>query len=295
MRQMRAFVAVYQLGHLSAAAEQLSLTQPAVTVLIRELENRLGVKLFDRTTRSLRRTEAADEAIGYVTRALEEMQHLSLSLADLAGARRGRFRVAATSTVAQTLLPPLLRTFLLAHPGVEASVQDCGPLDFVQTLASDRADLGIGSLERPVPGLIEHVFLHDELVAAALPGPGFDGSQPDMTWRQLAQYPLILVKPGYGIRRLVEQTLADAGLLPRMRVRQEVSLLTTALAMAAAGLGVAVLPRSIVTHGAFSTLVSRRLTRPTVTRPVAVIHRAERSLSPAALAFARNCVPGLAA
>ena len=293
VRQMRAFVAVYQLGHLSAAAEQLSVTQPAVTVLIRELEARLGVKLFDRTTRSLRRTEAADEAIGFVMRALDEMHQLSRSLSDLSGVRRGRFRVAATSTVAQTLLPSLLRNFLQAHPDVEVSVQDCGPLDFVQTLASDRADVGIGSLEQPVPGLVEHVFLRDELVAAALPGKGFDGQSATMTWRQLVQHPLIVVKPGYGIRRLIDKTLADEGLLEQMQVRQEVALLSTALAMAAADLGVAVVPRSIVTHGAFPSMVTRRLTRPVVERAVALVYRVERSLSPAALAFARSCVPTL--
>ena len=83
VRQLRAFVAVYDSGQLSAAAEALSLTQPAVTVLLRELEARLGVRLFDRSTRSLRRTEAAAEAIGHARRALAEMQALSGGMAVL--------------------------------------------------------------------------------------------------------------------------------------------------------------------------------------------------------------------
>ena len=116
VRQLRAFVAVYDSGQLSAAAEALSLTQPAVTVLLRELEARLGVRLFDRSTRSLRRTEAAAEAIGHARRALAEMQALSGGMASLARGERGRLRIAATSTVAQTLLPAAVRRYLDRHP-----------------------------------------------------------------------------------------------------------------------------------------------------------------------------------
>src|SRR6059058_746513 len=89
VRQLRAFVAVYHAGQVSAAAEQLSLTQPAVTVLLRELEEKLGVRLFDRSTRTLRRTEAAIEAIAYAERTLAELEALGAAMAELAGARRG--------------------------------------------------------------------------------------------------------------------------------------------------------------------------------------------------------------
>lgn len=288
VRQMRAFIAVYQLGSVSAAAEQLSLTQPAVTALIRELETKLNVKLFDRNARGLQRTPAAEEAVGYVMRSLDELHQLHTSLSEYSSVRRGKLRVVATSTVAQTLLPPMIRRFLLEFPGVEVAVQDCGPLDFVRALTS--ADFGIGSLERAVPELTTHSFLRDELVAAARPSQGFEGFEA-LSWKQLIAHPLIVVKPGYGIRYLIERTLDDLGLLGKMRVRQEVSLLTTAVAMADAGLGVAVVPRSLAIHGAFPQLVVRRLVRPIVERPVALIHRTDRSLTPAALAFLRMMMP----
>ena len=127
VRQLRAFVAVYHTGQVSAAAQQLALTQPAVTVLLRELEGKLGLKLFDRSTRSLRRTEAAAEAIGFAERALAELEALGASMAELAGARRGRVRIAATSTVAQTLLPPVMRRFLDTHPEVAVEIEDVAP------------------------------------------------------------------------------------------------------------------------------------------------------------------------
>ena len=171
VRQLRAFAAVYHTGQVSAAAERLALTQPAVTVLLREFEERLGVKLFDRSTRSLHRTEAATEAIGYVERALLELEGLGASMADLAHARRGRVGIATTAIIAQTLLPPMLRRYLDLHPAVRVEVQDVAPTNFLDTVLAGRVDFGIGTLEAPVPGLREQIFLRDTLIAAAPAAP----------------------------------------------------------------------------------------------------------------------------
>ena len=282
VRQLRAFAAVYDTGQVSAAAERLSLTQPAVTVLLRELETRLGVKLFDRSTRRLRRTDAAVEAIAHVERALAALESLGAAMAALADAQRGRVRIATTATIAQTLLPPLLRRYLDQHAAVHVEVLDVAPADFVETVLTGRADFGIGTLEAPVPGLREQVFLRDGLVAAAPASPQFPADRP-LSWKQLARWPLVTVRSGYGVRRSIETAARDAGV--QLQVAHEVSLLSTALAMAASGLGVAVVPGSLLQYGAHPQLVARRLVRPVVERNTAVVHRQERSLSPAAQAF----------
>lgn len=283
VRELRAFVAVYHAGQVSAAADQLALTQPAVTVLLRQLEEKLGVKLFDRSTRALRRTDAAVEAIAYAERALGELEALGTGMAELAGARRGRLRIAATSTVAQTLLPAVLRRFVDAHPEVKVEVVDLAPSEFVETLLAGRVDLGVGTLESAVPGLREHVFLHDALAAVAPAGPGFEDGRP-ITWKQLAALPVITVKAGYGVRRRIDAAAESAGVT--LHIAHEVSLLGTAVALAASGLGVAVVPASLLAPGGPGALAARRLTRPAVTRNVAVIHAQDKSLSPAAQAFA---------
>ena len=283
VRQLRAFVSVYHTGHVSAAAEQLSLTQPAVTVLLRELESKLGVTLFDRTTRMLRRTEAAAEAIVYAERALAEMEAMGSSMAELAGNRRGRLRLAATSTVAQILLPGAVRRFLDLHPAIKVVIEDCAPGEFAEAILAERVDLGVGTLEGPVAGLQEKVFLHDCLSAIAPAGPGFEAGKP-ITWKQLAALPVITVKPGYGVRRRIDRAAEMAGVA--LQIEHEVSLLTTAVAMAANGLGVAVAPSSILVPGQYPKLVCRRLTRPPVERHTAVVFKQDRSLSPAGRAFA---------
>jgi len=282
VRQLRAFAAVYYTGQVSAAAEALALTQPAVSVLLREFEDRLGVKLFDRSTRTLRRTEAATEAIAYVERALKELEGLSASMAELVEARRGRVCIVTTATVAQTMLPALMRRYLDLYPGVRVEIQETEPSNFVETMLTGRADFGIGTLESPVPGLREQVFLRDFLVVAAPAGPGFAAGQ-NITWKQLAALPVVTVQSGYGVRRRIEAAAQSAGV--QLQFAHEVSLLSTALALAAGGLGVAVVPSSLLHYGAHAQLVARRLVRPTVERHTAVVHLQERSFSPAAQAF----------
>lgn len=276
VRQLRAFAAVYHSGQLSSAAAALSLTQPAVSVLLRELEDRLGVRLFDRTTRSLHRTAAADEAIG---------QHaLGSGMAELAAGRRGRLRIAVTSTIAQTLMPRALRRYTQQHPDVKVAIDDCAPSQFVETVLSGQVDFGVGTLQARTPGLDERVFVHDHLAVIADRDLPLPGGAAGITWRQLAALRLITVKPGYGVRNSIDAAAAEAGV--RLEIAYEVSLLTTALAMAAGGLGPALLPASILAHADPSRLVARRLIRPTVARNIAVVTRQGRSLSPAAAAFA---------
>lgn len=291
VRQLRAFVAVYDSGQLSSAAEALSLTQPAVTVLLRDLEARLGVRLFDRSTRSLRRTEAAAEAIGYARRALAEMEALGGSMGALARGERGRLRMAATSTVAQTLLPTAMRRYLDRYPGVQLQIDDCAPGEFAERVLAEQVDFGLGTLEGPVAGLEQRVVHRDHLAAVALGGPHFPAGRP-ITWKQLARHPLITVLPGYGVRRRIDAAALEAGV--ELTLAHEVSLLTTAVAMAAAGLGVAVVPGSVFAPSQHPQLVARRLVRPLVERDTAVVFKSGRSLSPAAQAFADLLAEALA-
>ncbi len=280
VRQLRALVAVYHAGNVSMAAQELSVTQPAVTLLLRELEDRLGVTLFDRSTRRLRRTEAAVHAVGYAERALAEMEAMAVSMAELSGAHRGRVRITATAAVAQALLPRAIGQLKAVHPGIKVEIDEVGPGDFVEAIHAERTDFGVGTLEAPTPGLAEHVLAREALVAAALPSEQFRGGAA-MTWRQLGQWPVITVRSGYGIRARMEAVAKEAGVA--LRIEHEVSLLGTAVAMAAQGLGVVVAPPSILVNE--RRLVTRRLTRPVVERVISVVYKRDRSFSPAAEAM----------
>ena len=284
VRQLRAFSVVYETGNASAAAEILSLTQPAITVLLRELETKLGVRLFDRGPRGLHRTEAASEAILYAQRVLGDLHEMRKSMEAIASGRRGVLRIAATSAVAQTLLPSLIQRFNAISPDVRIIVDDCAPAEFIDRITSERVHLGIGTLEAAVAGLAQQVFMKDWLYAVAdkklLASTG-----STITWKQMAALPIITVKPGYGVRRSIDHAADSAGI--NLNIIQEVSLLSTALAMAAQGLGVAIIPGPLPNTPQYAFLQVRRLIRPLVVRDMSVIYRSDRPLSPPAREFVK--------
>lgn len=282
IRQLRAFTVLYETGNVSAAANTLALTQPAMTVLLRELEEKLGVRLFERGPRGLQRTEAASEAMVYVQRVLGDLNDMLTSMEAIATGTRGILRIAATSTIAQSLLPGLIHRFHRQHPQVRVTLDDCSPHEFTERIASERVHMGIGTLETSIPGLTEKVFQKDWLQAVGHPD-FFPGKGKTITWKQLASQPVIAVKPGYGIRRSIDHAAATADV--RLNLTQEVSLMSTALAMADQGLGIALVPGSLVSGEQYPRLESRRVIRPLVPRNLAVVYRSDRHLTPAALAF----------
>ena len=282
VRELRAFVAVYYSGTLSAAAERLSLSQPAVSMLLRSLEEKFGIRLFDRNTRTLRRTEAADHAIARAERALQEFEQLGDAMRGLARGERGRIDVVATSSVAQTLLPPVMRRYLDAFPDVRLVLDDCSPRDFVDTILADRVDFGIGTLEAPVPELHERTLSSDTLHAVGLASAGLEPGR-SITWKALAALPLVTVRGGYGIRRSIDAAAHAAGV--ELAVAHEFTLLGTAFEMAAAGLGIAVLPGLMLHRLDRPGLVVRSIVRPSVPRRVAIVSRHDRPLTPAAARF----------
>lgn len=281
VRQLRAFVAIYESGQISAAAEMLSITQPAATVLLRELEDRMGVRLFERTTRALRRTEAAVLAFDFAQRALAEIEAMGRSMSQVASGRVGSLRIAVTGTTIQTILPTLMSQYLRDHPGIRITLEECSPIEFAQRISDERVDIGIGRLTTPIPGFVEHVISTDELVAVGL--PEMLTAKSAITWVEMATKPAILVQRGYALRRTIDVAAAEAGV--DLKIEYEVSLVTTALALAGGGLGVAVVPRRIVPTCAVKDVVVCTLTDPTVLRNTSLIHRSDRSLTPAAQAF----------
>lgn len=282
VRQLRAFMAVYETGSLSAAADLLALTQPAVTLLLRELEDKVGVRLFDRTTRTLKKTEAALEAYAYADRVLGELKDMTASLQDLSKGQRGRIQIAATSTLAQTLLPSVVKEFTGKWPNVRVSINDCSPNEFVEMVGSGRVTFGVGTLESPLTNVEETVFFKDTLVAVGVRSEVFSTSTK-ITWRQLAARPLVVVRPGYGVRRNIDTAAESAAV--KLNIAYEVSMLSTAMAMASAGLGVAVVPSSVVLHSPYTNLVTRPLIQPVVARNVSVVYEKGKTISAAALTF----------
>lgn len=282
LRQLRAFAAVYQLRKLSAAAEQLSLTQSAVSVLIRQIEQGLGARLFDRTTRSLAPTQAAREAIVVAERVLRDVDSLGEGLRDLTGLRRGRVCLAVTPTQAEILLPRVVRAFGALHPEIRVVIDDCAPDQFVSRVLGEHVDFGIGTPERAGADVATETLVRDQLALVCRRDHPL-AARRQVRWVDLAGHPVITVRPGYGIRPLIDSTAARAGV--RLEVVNEVSFLSTALWMTSAGLGASIMPSAFAAGSSDPALVVKTLAVPRVSRDISVVTRRGLSLSPAGQRF----------
>lgn len=282
IKQIRAFVAVYRLRRLAAAAEQLSVTQSAVSVAIRQIETALDVRLFDRTTRTLEPTSAAHEAIGLAERILLDIEMFGTGIRQLGERKRGRVGVAVTPAVAAALLPSTVRKFTERYPAIRLSIDDCAPDQFLPRIAGEQVEFGVGSPEAGSSDLELQHLLHDRLCLVCSTDHPF-ASRRQVRWKDLQGMPVIAVRPGYGVRRLIDSVAGRAGV--SLTIAHEVGFISSALWMAASGLGVSIWPAALVRHLVGEQLVLRPLVAPIVERPIYIVLKRGRSLSPASQTF----------
>jgi len=282
LRQLQAFMAVYRLRKLSAAAAQLYVTQSAVSVLIRQLEQALGVRLFERTTRSLRPTEAAQDAAVVVDRILRDVGLLSGGSLDLRELRRGQVSLVITPTLADMLMPPVVEAFRQQHPDIALRVEDCAPDQFLTRIVGEHVDFGIGTPEHAGGEVEQRTLLRDHLALVCLPDHPL-ARRRKLRWSDLHGHPVIAGRPGYGVRKMVDLAAAQAGV--ELRVVNEISFLSTGLWMTASGLGPSIMPTAYARQSRFKSLVVRVLNEPLVLRDIYVVTKRQRQLSPACEAF----------
>lgn len=282
MKQLRAFVAVYRLRKLAAAAEQLAVTQSAVSVLIRQIETTLKITLFDRTTRSLAPTLAAQEAIGPAERILQEAAMLEASFRDLGERRRGRVHLVVTPAIGTVLMPPTLRNFTRAYPDIRVIIDDCAPDQFLSRILNDQVEFGIGTPESPSAEIETAALINDQLCVVCTANHPL-ARRRQVRWGDLAGVPLIAVRPGYGVRRLIDQVVGKVGI--ELTIVNEAAFLTSVLWMVSSELGVSIMPSALARQSQFDNLVICPLVKPRVSRAISLVTKHGRSLSPACQSF----------
>lgn len=282
LRQLRAFTSVYRTRSITRAARELGITQSAASLLIQQLEVQFGVKLFDRSTRSVQPTLAAVEAFPAAERMLGDAQGLSRRMRDLALARVGRVAFLASAGAASALLPSVLAKFRAAHPDIEIDMQDVAADDLAPRLGATDAEFAIGSVEGEFAEMEIETLTRGRLSAIGRRTADF-ALRRSLTWDELAQLPTIAMRRDTRIRMQIDQALGAQG--KHLNPTYEVTLINTALAMTAQGLGLAILPATMLPADQFPTLIAKPLVRPAITRPVSLLQRQGRTLSPAAQAF----------
>ncbi len=266
-RHLEIFLQVYRLESITRAAESLHLTQPAVSVAIRELERHYGVVLFERLGRRLYVTDEGRALYQRAVHIVEEFRQMEQGMG-----RAGSLRVGASVTLGNFLLPKAARLWEETHPGHALRVTVANGRTLQQMLCDDRLDAAV--IEGPVdrPELEKRVFRRDSLVLV-LPAEHELAQKAQVTLAEAAAQPLLLREKGSAGRTFVDATLARHGL--ECHAAWE-SIDTQALFRAVrAGLGVAFLPRELAEHEPGITL--RQLCDEPFTREnVLVWHRHKR-------------------
>ncbi|VTU15256.1 HTH-type transcriptional regulator GltC [Variovorax sp. SRS16] len=282
LRQLRAFVEVAEAKHFTRAADKLELSQSTVSSLVRELEANLDLRLFDRHTRMLSLTQAGAEILPLARKALADLDSVLGSSSDLKTLGRGRVSIAASSLQAALMLPRMIREFGVVHPGVTVDLHDVAQPDVPEMVRSGAVDFGIGT-ESGLRQDVASRLLTTDTYAVMMPAGHALSRKKELTWRDLEGYPLIGSPAGNPLREQIDMTLARHGIT--LTRSYEVALPLTIIGMVEGGLGIAVLTTTATRLALALGLVVKPVVNPVITRKIALLFHADRSLSPAAQNF----------
>ena len=281
LRQMRALVAVARTGSFTLAAEFLHVTQSALSGQIKELEQMLGVKVVERTTRRAQLSEVGRELYPLFDKMLQDLDGAMADIANRKALKKGMVRVATPQMMACTLLPEVIAAYRAAHPEVQVRLVDCPVENVSARVFSGEVDFGIGP-ERDATAEIEAQQLFEMPFVLVFPSGHALERRERLCWADVAEHPFISLQGQFTERLMSDMHVSfrELSLTPH-----EVTFMTTALAMVNAGLGVtACLPYAepmVKLYG----LQMRQLHEPELTRKFFVYTKSARALSPAARSF----------
>ena len=279
LRQLRAFVAVADSGSFTGAAQQLFITQSALSLLIKDLESELGIRLLDRTTRNVRLSEVGQAFLPLVNGVLQDLERAIASVADLRDLKRGVARIAAPQLMSLTLLPTVLATHRARHPGVQTRIVECLMEDLEEKVQNGVADLGIGP-ERTVGPDIEVLPLMKAPIMLVCPKKHRLATARKVTWKDVVAQPFVAQRGEYASR--IDRDLHAFSKDLKLRPTDEVTYLTTALSMVSSGLGVTASPGHVRRLANSFGLHMRPIVEPKMVRAFCVFLPRRRTLNPAA-------------
>jgi DNA-binding transcriptional LysR family regulator len=241
IRQLQYFVAVVRHGQFTRAAEELWITQPALSQQVRRLEAELGVALLRRTPRGVLPTPAGEELLARAETVLAELAHARSDMDRHAGATRGRVRVAATAADAPRL-PAALAAFHQAHPGLQVAMRHASAGEVAGLVRSGAVDVVVAAVDREPPPGVEAEPLADEPMRAIVAPDDELAAAGRVGLEDLRGRPFILAEPDTPLRRTVLEACQAVGFSPVPLF--EVSDPAAVRFLAHAGLGVSVVPAS---------------------------------------------------
>lgn len=284
LKLLGTFLAVAQNASFRKAAEQVSLSLPAVSMQIKQLEEQLGVALFQRTTRKVELTQEGEQLMISGRKAMAELEAGMTLIQHAADVQQGRLSFACVPTVSSSLLPAILTTFASKYPAVRVHVRELANKDLLEAVRRRDVDFAIGMVQERKSELDFAPVFVDEY-CALLPRWYRDGDRTHISLRELARSPLLKLAGSTAFREHVDEALRANGI--EIETNYEFVHVSTLVAMAEAGLGVALLPRVAIPRK--TPLKVARVSEPALSRTIAIVTIRGHSLSPSAARLVELC------
>jgi DNA-binding transcriptional LysR family regulator len=272
--QIRTFADVVALGSFSAAAVRLGISQPAVSMQVRELEKRFGVKLIERVGRRVTPTAAGTEFLSHARQVEAALEAAADAMAPHAAGATGRVRLGTGATACIYLLPPMLREVRQRFPALEISVSTGNTPDMLRAIEENRIDVGLVTLPAAGRALEIRPVMDDEFVLVA---PRGSVLPKEITAAELARMALVLYELGANTRRLIDAWAMRAGF--SLKPVMELGSVEAMKELVGAGLGCSVLPRMALRGRHLERRFEVRSLKPRLFRKLALALRKDKPLT----------------
>jgi DNA-binding transcriptional LysR family regulator len=290
LHQLRTFRAVAEQLSFSAAAQELSISQPSVSYQVKELEQALGLPLVDRLGKRVRLTEAGEVLYEYARRTLTLLDEAALVMEQMRGIERGTLRVGASTTVGIYVVPLALGAFKKLHPKLAVSLEISRRETLLERVKRGVLDLAVLSPPVPDPDLITTPFMDDELVMVVPRGHPLAG-QRGLSLQDFAGESFLMREPSSDTRAAVEAAARRAGVT--LKVSMELGSNGAIKHAVEAGLGVAILSsHAIELERKDGGLVVVELEGFPIRRPWCIVHLRRRHLPAAVQSFVEYLCEG---
>lgn len=282
LRRIKAFLAVARLQNFTRAATELNISQSALSVQIRQLEEQLGTVLFDRNRRRVSITPAARDLLPRLERIVQDIESVISDARDASGVVRGTVTVATLPSLAGGLLPRAVAVLAARSPGITVRIVDAVAARVVDLAKFGEVDFAVGSMTRPDRDVICQPLRVDRFCAMVSPRHPLAGRKV-LSLKELAAQPLILPARDSSVRARFEVAAHRARIA--IKPVYEAVYNSTVLGLARAGLGVAVLTEMIAAYEADAAVRTIAIRNPVIEREIVQIMPRGRQLSAVAAHF----------
>lgn len=279
---LRAFLAVLDLGGFHKAAQSLNLSQPALSRRVQALEAAVGAALLERTTRHVAMTSVGRSFEPMARRLLDEFESSLMSLTGVGDRQSGQVTLACLPTAAFYFLPRAIERFNAQFPLIRFRILDLSANEALESVARGEAEFGINLTGSSHPDLTFTPLVDDPFVLACRRDHAL-AKRKNLVWHDLEGEALIGVSRNSGNRQLLDAALSKTSV--RLNFFYEVNHLTTSLGLVERGLGISVLPKLATPPGEHPTIVTKSIGSPEIKRTIGVVERRAGRLSPAAQRF----------